>query len=543
MRFRSSLTGATLALGLAACSDRLQVDNLNNPDVDRVYATAEGIEAAIAALGLQVNNPQRQLASINTQAKILAGENYATVANEGMSTRSVIPRQPIDNSVGNDNFTENRNNFNSFSVVSRTAANAIRALDRLVAGGGTLGSAAQNARARGFAHLVLGEALGYLSLGYDSAAIVTPALASDEIPGLSSAQDLNRAALRMIDTAIAIAQSAAATTGSNGFPLPATWINGRSDITRDNFVRLARSIKARLRAGVARTPAERGAVDWNAVIADALAGITTDHTIQVGGSSGWTATFDVSTAFNTAAWHQMPPHYFGMADVSGGYNTWLSQPLDGKVEFLVVTPDTRWPPGTTRAAQQSDAPTVALRPGRYVRNRPTGDDLQGFPWGNSFYDFRRWGSTFLNNVTGPYSPMTAAEIRLLAAEGYIRQGQFTQAAAIINETRVRNGLPAITGITSATQPIQTGPNCVPQVPQPPSFTSAGCGNILEAMKYEKRMETAYTGYLQWFSDSRGWGDLIVGTALEWPVPFEEMQARQQVNYNGQRVAVRGTYGF
>jgi hypothetical protein len=64
------------------------------------------------------------------------------------------------------------------------------------------------------------------------------------------------------------------------------------------------------------------------------------------------------------------------------------------------------------------------------------------------------------------------------------------------------------------------------------------------MKYEKRMETAFTGYLVWFSDSRGWNDLPANTAIEWPVPFQEMQARQQPYYDGTRQQVgASTYGF
>jgi hypothetical protein len=68
------------------------------------------------------------------------------------------------------------------------------------------------------------------------------------------------------------------------------------------------------------------------------------------------------------------------------------------------------------------------------------------------------------------------------------------------------------------------------------------------MKWEKRMETAYTTYGAWFFDSRGWGDLPEGTALEWPVPFQELDARISQLYNlggagGQAAAGPSTYGF
>jgi len=86
------------------------------------------------------------------------------------------------------------------------------------------------------------------------------------------------------------------------------------------------------------------------------------------------------------------------------------------------------------------------------------------------------------------------------------------------------------------------------VPQPPSFNTVACGTILEAMKWEKRMETAFSAYLSWFQDGRGWGDLPEGTAYQWPVPNEEMDSRQQPFYNmggagNPGAAVKGTYGF
>lgn len=163
--------------------------------------------------------------------------------------------------------------------------------------------------------------------------------------------------------------------------------------------------------------------------------------------------------------------------------------------------------------------------------------------GDSQYDHRRYGASNLNNSTGPYTEMSKTEIDMLAAEGYIRTGNIPAAVALINVTRVKNGLEAIPTNISATAPISTSASCVPRVPQGPNFTSTACGTVLEAMKYEKRMETAYTGYMIWFADNRGWGDLVTGTVVEWPVPYQEMQVRQQKYYNGTNRSVRGTYGF
>jgi hypothetical protein len=59
------------------------------------------------------------------------------------------------------------------------------------------------------------------------------------------------------------------------------------------------------------------------------------------------------------------------------------------------------------------------------------------------------------------------------------------------------------------------------------------------------METAMTGYMVWFTDSRRWGDLVEGTVVEWPVPYQEFQARGRLSGfpNGERRAGPSTYGY
>jgi hypothetical protein len=171
--------------------------------------------------------------------------------------------------------------------------------------------------------------------------------------------------------------------------------------------------------------------------------------------------------------------------------------------------------------------------------------------GVSFYDYYRFQGFFNSARVGNYPVMTRAEMRLLAAEGQIRTGHVDLAGPLIDSSRVgKGGLPAVTGIADLTTPVPGGAGCVPRVPQPPDFTATACGNIFEALKWEKRMETAFIGYGSWYFDDRGWGDLPEGTALNWPVPWQEMDARVEAFYNMPDVAkgtlpgaARGTYGL
>jgi hypothetical protein len=473
--------------------------------------------------------------------------NASGLANNGLGPRSGIPRGQIDNGRGNPYATENLSDFRIHSQVARSASDILArvAEDENF----TLGSAAQNTRLFAWTHFNYGVALGNLALVYDSAAIPRPEDdAAAPPPALVDHPEVMAAALAELDSAIFYGSKPEATQ-AGGFPTPSGggWLNGNA-LSAANFIRLARSYKARFRANVARTPTERAAVNWAAVIADATNGITANVNVNMDPANGWDyAWLSTTLHFRDANWHQMTPYIVGMADTSGAYDAWLATSRDSRTPILIRTPDLRFPAGETRAAQNlagQGAPTGR----RYFRNRNPGLDQSAVGWQSSFYDHYRWRAFADAGRIGTFPAFTVAENDMLAAEGYIRTGNFAAAAALIDKTRTTSGLPSVAGITSATQPVPGGNACVPQVPVGPSFTTTACGTILEAMKWEKRMETAYTTYGAWFFDSRGWGDLPEGTALEWPVPFQELDARISQLYNlggagGQAAAGPSTYGF
>lgn len=543
------LAAASLLVFLAsACDDVLVADNLGSPDVDRVFATPSAVEQTIGT-GYQACHNAIIKNSILAALLSLSLESYSGLNNFDLGVRAAIPRNPIAN------YTGAPSTFSDFSALSRAgrlAANAVNALDKLIAediatpNDGVLGSKQRDLRARAFGFFVIGCNQGWLAMVYDSAGRVVPGMPSDSVPPLSSAKDVMDAALAMFDSAIVIASLPDAA----GFSTEASWLGGTAT-SQANFVRLVRSWRARFRAGVARTPTERIAVDWDKVIADAEAGITTDHTVATGGSTGWNIGFTGSLMYQDGrGWSQISLMYHGMADASGKYVTWLNQPLNERIPFLVETPDKRWPAGDTRDAQVANSANPAN-----LNSLPfilaSKDDETGAPWGNSFYQSQRTRYIRLNNNQGPFPEMVKAEIDLLAAEGYIRKGDFVKAAAKIDLTRnTRAGLPKLAGVLlNGTDPVPGGASCVPRIPVPLGdgrYTTA-CGNMFEAMKYEKRMETGYTSYGRWWFDSRGWGDLVENTPLEYPTPYEELNARQKPTYSlggglGSSAA-KGTYGF
>lgn len=538
-------SASLLVVAAAACNTDLTVENLSNPDVGRVFAVPASIEATIGS-GYQTAHNAITNNNLMPETEVLGLESYSSLNNFNMGIRVAIPRLPIPNSNGSPSV------FSEFSALSRAArltVNALDALERLEKTNnttGALGSTAQDLRAKAFGYFVTGVDMGWLAMIYDSAGIVRRNMPSDEIPPLSGASDVMKAAIRFLDSAITIASDPAA-SGSNGFPTPDVWMSGNS-LSKDNFVRLVRSYRARFRAGVNRTPADRDKADWKAIIDDAENGITSNLLVTVGGTSGWNIGFNSSQAHVDPGWSEMSMMYFGMADTSGAYAQFIATPLATRNGyFLVKTPDKRWPSGEDRPTQQksSAAPPAGFTSKPYIINR-TLQEVPGDGWGVSFYDFYRLKYIRLNSSQGPYPEFAKAENDLLAAEGYIRTGDIAKAAAKIDLTRTANGLPALSGaITSASQAVPGGRACVPEVPSATGTVS--CGNIMEAMKYEKRIETAMTSFGRWWIDSRGWGDLPQGTAQEYPVPYEEMQARQKPSYSlgGGTGSSSGksTYGF
>jgi hypothetical protein len=559
------LSASILVLALAACKDPLVVSNLNDPDRRRTFSNPQDLEVFVAGLFAVVrqSNVGGSNDGLQPQMRVMSMENTSGLANFAMGPRGTIPRNPITNQRGGQGSAGNYHDWFRGHRAARQAALALAALDSI-----TLGSAAADARARAFARLVQGIALGNLSLAYDSASILTEfnnsAADAGVVVPLSSYRAVNVAALGYLDSAITIA-----TANSGAFPLPLRanfWINGIG-VTQAQFIQIARSYKAKFRANVARTPAERrdtsqgGIVAWAEVIGDANAGITANLAPQMDRLNGWDVSW-FSQHHASAAWHQMSQFWLGMADTSGGYVDYLNDAPLTRTPFLIVTPDRRLPggancvhpcPTSARTAQNGQTTTggqpFANTP--YFRNRPSGNDISGDPLQVSMYDFWRGRQFQQAGRVGPYPIMTRAEIRLLAAEGYLRRPPIDVAAAIvrIDSSRVLVGaLPSLAALIDTVTAVPGGNACVPKVPVGPDFTTVRCGYLWDALKWEFRMETAYIGYGNWFFAARGWGDLPEGTAVQWPVPFNEMDARRQPFYGfggvgGPSGAGPGNYGL
>ena len=549
---------AAAALGLGACDHTLEVNNPNNPDTKTLLGRPADAEALMAQYYKRWHEGlYRTTTNFEGMANVMSFQNFSDLANNCQNQRLPFSGAFNNNAIGNTCESEQKKVYQVESEVNRVASTLLKKMDD----GMTLqaGSPGRDARYRAFGEFLRGLSLGYLALFYDSASVVTAETATLDAGVLVGYKVVMDSAYAAFDRAI----KAAATSGF--VSLDATWIPAPSSFNASEFTRLIRSYRARFRANVARTPAERGAADWDAIIADAQNGITADHVNITNSTNGpfkaWVAQYE-----SFGLWHQMPAWIIGMADTSGAYANWVATPTSargaGNTPFFMATPDKRFPQGTTRTQQQDDFKITSCEGAsqtckRYFANRIGNDQFNSLGWGWSNYDFVRFHSWFkagdgTGAQNGPIVFFTKTELDMLQAEGLIRKSRYAEAAALINVTRTKNGLPPLTDFDN-TSPVPGGNSCIPKVPVAP-YNVIACGNMMEAMKYEKRIETAYTHFAAWYLDSRGWGDLAENTPLFWAVPYQDLQARGAEPGNiysaGAGVgtapgsaAAKGTYGW
>ncbi len=518
----TSCLTALLLIGMVGCAE-LEVQNPNAPDAERALASSDDVEALIAGA---YNSWLQTLRASSFQmfASAMSFEHTAPWANFGMEFYARIPRVPVQNvSGGRDVGRISYPWIRAYRAISAVRAGFV-AIDE-----GTVDlGASRTLRVRAYGKFMQGLAHATLAMMYDSAFIYDETMdAALEDLQLTGYGDVMTAALGYFGEAATLA-------GSGSFTVPDTWMS--QDVPAAVLEDLAHSLAARHRASVARTPAERAAVDWTAVAADVNAGVTADWS-NIG--TCWPHTFcDEAMAYRPyPGWNMAPNWVLGMADQAGGYQAWINTATIDKLAFIYQTPDLRFPQGADETAQLA-SPGVLITmntgsDGTRIWSRP---DRGTWRW-SYYYNTQPFFYQFALDEAGPTPMVTVREGRLLLAERAYRAGDMATVASIVNETRVPAGL-------NATDVAGLNTSCVPKLP------NGSCGDLWEMFKWEKRLETMFMGPLRtsWWFDGRGWGDLMVGTLLQLPVPYRERQLLLEAPYNlggvgGMSAAPVGSYGY
>lgn len=523
MRYlRNTTVLAALALFAASgCAD-LDVTNPNAPDRERALATAGDVESLVAGSfhTWWVTNEAADDGPIFFLSAA-SFQHSGWPSNFGTVDYSSFPRGEIINSTADAYYTYFATPWGENYSALAAIRDGLRAIEDNPSIAEELGPEAVT-RLRAYGKFVQGLATGSIALMYDQGFVIDETQGEDEAPTVVPSEELMQAAVGpngYFQQAIDIATGATFTT-------PETWMSRPVDA--ETLVKLAHSMRARYTAAAARTPGERQAIDWAAVEADVDAGIDSDFNIQIQGfydHSQFTA--DPLGYWSFAAWQQLNYFILGMADQSGDYQTWLGQPVASRTPdvpdmggdpTVIVTPDTRFPQGATLADQIASPGSEYAVPDAESPCSSSAFALTGNSWAHEERGTWRWsyyfdvglpGCDYENFTTGPWAVVSMDEMRLLKAEADLMQGNTADAAAAVNVTRTANGL------DDASDGNDT---CVPKLPD------GSCGDLMEMLKWEKRLETKYHGLHSngWYFDGRGWGDLYQGTYLEFPIPEEDL---------------------
>lgn len=510
---------ASLALFAAAsgCAD-LDVTNPNAPDRDRALATAGDVESLVAGsfhTWWTTNEAHFGPIFFLSAASF---QHSGWPANFGTVEYSAFPRGELTNSTADEFY----GNIAYVWEQNYSALSAIRDGLGAVEDNPDLAEDLDVQRLRAYGKFVQGLAHASIALFYDQGFVIDES-ADSEDPELLGYQELMDRAVGdggYFDQAIDIAQGA-------DFTIPGEWMSRSVDAP--TLVQLAHTMKARYMAAVARTPQERDAVDWGAVLAELDAGLDQGFDIELEGFYDHDQfTADPLGYWTFSAWQQLNYFILGMADQSGDYHDrWLTQPIADRIPnpndtpILIRTPDTRFPQGGTLAEQIAS-------PGEYYAvpdpdNSPCASSSFGLgnswsqpargTWRWSYYfDIGLPGCNYENYAPGPWTIVTEAEMRLLEAEARYQMGQEDQAAGLVDQSRTAHGLDE----AASDSDLDGNPNddCVPRLPD------GTCGDLMEMLKWEKRLNTDFRGVFgaSWYFDGRGWGDLYECTQLEFPVP-------------------------
>jgi hypothetical protein len=513
-----ALAGALFGAGCQS----LDVVNQNSPAIEGVFSNAENIEAALIGGWRTLWGVTQGSGSNATYPMINLSVwgNELTTADAGPMEVTQEPRPAIDNR--NQGGWYNRKPWYDVYAVIATGRDVFRSIERNNLELGAITPEAPNGadtpRAKVFAKFLMGVGNVYIGLLFDQCFPYDidddPQRYDYTLRPYTACLDKGRELLR---SAIADAKAAP------NFTLPTTWVNG-NPLTRDELVRVMYSYLVRSYAYAPRTPTERAAVNWQQMLTLMDSGITSnffqlaDNTISATASAYYQYSY-LQTNGRTNN------RLIGPADTSGAYQAWLNTPLDQRDAFLVQSPDRRISNGTTSGTAQPAAPARFARPASQTMTAVRGTYMR-----SNYHNIRYRRPPALNyhSTGGQIFTMTTDEFKFLRAEALFRLNRRAEVPALLNPTRTASGLQPVT--VDGPPP---GPLCVPRK------NDGTCGDLWDALMYEKRIDLFPTEAIIAYADQRGWGRLLPGTPIDLPVHGRELETLGLPYYTTGGAAGRG----
>jgi hypothetical protein len=512
MRRIKGLLALAPAVSLGACLD-LEVTNPNLPDRKRALSDPANVESILAlSTWLRWYSPLHSLANVANVFPMIAGEAGNTSMNMSVYWGHELASQVWMPRHGYDAWSQCVSNAND----GLSQVNEGMVLKTLDPGGTT---AVDNTdRAWSWGKMWQGICIGYLALQLDRFP-----LATEDEPLPETWEELaawERSELgepnwehHLADAIEAIEEAIKRMETGAQWVTPSTWVNGQS-YTNQQIIQLAHTMIARLMIYSARTPADRQSkVDWNKVLLHTERGLTYDWGPTL--LDGTITDPSYLARLNNTGSGSFRVHYLtiGPADQSGGYQNWIKvSPRTNAQRFLITTPDRRIT-GTTPTSN-----------GSYVRYlTATGgfnSDLGYQNW--SWYGWHRRinyqnGATHL---TGHFALASADENRLFKAEALLRLNRVAEAVPLINVTRTRAQRVGTTTFATNLPPLDPVTGAVPLVSGAcvPRRADGTCGNVWDALMYERDIELMGQEPTRAWMDRRGFGQLREGVWTQLPVP-------------------------
>ena len=573
MRFTRRVIGAALlgasATGVACYDlDVTAVQPTTSFTREQVIQKPELIELVVAGLfinfwgGATYAQPWAQLALYGEEitTSVNSQPNFNRNANNPIMLWDFAqePRVPFDNSLFGTSFFS-RDPWANFYEANAAATDMPRLIKtrNLVIRDPQTGQDNTH-RVLTFAKWLQGLSHVHLAMLFDSAAVIDESIDLSQLPVLPFQHHSV-----VLDSGITWLEKSIemATTSSFMLPLKADLWVYNTPMSSDELAAVANSYIARALVYSARTPTERQNVDWARVKAHIAKGITSpfgprgipNPVISMDFRGLISAPPQNTTAIctsggtnfcgNFAGAARVDLRLLGPADTTGAYQTWLqavSQPSFATVAPIdVISPDERIqrPTQTVPATKPTYFKYTAITPPATIMPTERGSYYYSNYWTssralNNHQQFPATGggrarrnTTELGGIQD--AMMLPVEMDLLLAEAEIRTGNPAAAATLINKTRVANGnLPPV---TATGVPVSAG--CVPK------RWDNTCGDLMDALMYEKRIETFGTA-ISYF-DLRGWGCLAEGTPIELPPPGRQLDLLGKANYTYGGVGLPG----
>ena len=542
---------------------------------EQVLAKPELIELVVAGVfinfwgGATYPQPYVQLSFYGEE--ITSAANTSPNFNRGTDAPIILwdfaqePRVAFDNSLSGRSFFA-RDPWSNFYEANAAAtdmprlikARNLKIIDKATGQDNTF-------RVLTFAKWIQGLSHAHIAMLFDQAALVNEEVDLSQVPVLPFVPYavVRDSAVKWLEESITMAKSRAFV-----FPLKADLWVYNVPTTNDELAAIANSYIARTLVYTARTPAERAAVDWAKVKTHILAGvtgpfgprgipnpvITHDYRSMVSSPPQNTAAICTSGGTNFCGSHagvaRVDLRLIGPADTSGAYQTWLQKVsaarFDTVMPFIIRTPDRRIQPqgNTTPLVKPTFFKFTDIVPPATIQPTERGPYYYSNYWSSSRAlnnhqqlpldgggRARRGGNAGNSDLDDIHDAMLLpAEMDLLLAEAEINLGNLAAAVTLINRTRVGNGeLPPVT--TAGVPPSTPTAGCVPR------RYDGSCGTLMDALMYEKRIETYGMGIA--YFDLRGWGCLIEGTPIHLPPPGRQLDLMGMGNYTFGGVGMPG----